>query len=185
MKWRIWEYKCLLLLRIQSLDEGSLARIIYQEAEEKGWPGLGRDVRDICQEIQIPDLNKYRMAKKEIQRAIEQSHHDDIMTQFQHSKKLEDIRNSDFSHFQEYFNDRDLETSRMKFKIRSKMLDKIPGNFKNRYKNIQNCLKCLFCDEDMTQNHCLLCPGRQEHRKNLDMTNLDDLVIYFNAILGD
>ena len=108
-----------------------------------------------------------------------------MMTQYQHSKKLEDIRNSDFSHFQEYFNDRDLETSRMKFKIRSKMLDKIPGNFKNRYKNIQNCLKCLFCDEDMTQNHCLVCPGRQEHRENLDMNNLDDLVLYFKIILGD
>ena len=100
----------------------------YQKAEDKGWPGLGRDVRDICQEIQVPHLNKYRMAKKEIQRAIEQSHHADMMAQFQHSMKLEDLRNSNFSHFQDDFNDRDLETSRMNFKIRSKMLDKIPGN---------------------------------------------------------
>ena len=74
------------------------------------------------------------MTKKEIQRAIKRSHYDDMMTQFQNSKKLKDIRNIDFSHFQEYFNDRDLETSRMKIKIRSKMLEKIPGNFKNRYK---------------------------------------------------
>ena len=90
-KWRIWEEKCLLLLRIKSLGEGSLAKQIYQEAEEKGWRGLGKEVRDICQELKIPDFNQYRMAKKDIQRAIEQSHKEDMMNQFTHSKKLQDM----------------------------------------------------------------------------------------------
>ena len=31
MKWRIWEEKCLLLLRIQDLDEGSLAKFIHHD----------------------------------------------------------------------------------------------------------------------------------------------------------
>ena len=184
-KWRIWEEKCLLLLRIQNLEEGSLAKYIYQEAEDKGWPGLGKEVREICQELKIPDLNKYRLAKKEIQRAIEKSHQEDMMNQFENSKKLQDIRHSDFNKFQSYFNDKNIENARMKFKIRSKMLEKIPGNFKNKYKNMENCLKCIFCEDEMTQNHCTVCPGREEHIRNLDMTNLDDLVKYFKVILGD
>ena len=44
------------------------------------------------------------MAKTKIQRVIEKSHHDDMMTQFQHSKRLEDIRNSDLNNFLENFN---------------------------------------------------------------------------------
>jgi hypothetical protein len=183
-KWRIWEEKCLLLLRIQNLEDGSLAKNIYLEAEANNWPGLGREVKDICQQPKIQDLNKYRLTKQEIQQAIEKSHQEDMLSQFDHSSKLEDIKNSDFSNFQAYFRDKNIENARTKFKIRSKMLEKIPGNFRNKYKNIQDCLKCIFCIEDMTQSHSIVCPGRKEQRRNLDMTNLDDLVTYFNDILN-
>ena len=73
-KWRIWEEKCLLLMRIQSLEDGSLAKVIYQEAEKKGWPGLGSEVREICQELNIEDLNKHNIEKSDILKAIEKSH---------------------------------------------------------------------------------------------------------------
>jgi hypothetical protein len=183
MKWRIWEQKCLLVIRVQNLEEGSLAKQIHEQAEENDWPGLGRETRQICQELQIPDINKNRILKEHLQQAIQKSHHEDMMSQFVHSKKLQDIKESDFSDFQPYFHDKNIENARTKFKIRSKMLENIPGNFKNKFKNIENCLQCIFCSEEMTQSHCIVCPGRKEHRKNLDMTNLDDLVSYFNSIL--
>ena len=63
------------------------------------------------------------------------------------------------------------------------MLENIPGNFKNKYKNIENGLTCDLCPEEMTQNHCVICPGRKEERKNLDLNSLDDLVLYFRIIL--
>ena len=94
-----------------------------------------------------------------MQKAISNSHFEDMMTQFESSSKLQDIKNSNFKEMQSYFNDRNLENSRMKFKIRTKMLQKIPGNFKNLYKNVENGIKCDFCVEDMTQNHCVSCPG--------------------------
>ena len=131
MQWRIWEEKCLLLLRIQNLEEGSLANVVYQEAEDHGWPGLGREVRQICKEIKIPDLNKHNMLKKDVQQAIRVSHYEDMMSQFESSRKLQDIKESDFTCLQPYFNDKNLKNSRMKFKIRTKMLDKVPGNLKN------------------------------------------------------
>ena len=167
------------------MEEGSLAKITYQTAEDNGWPGLGREVREICKEIEIPDINIYSMRKCDIQKAISNSHYKDMMAQFEGSRKLQDIRHSDFTKLQEYFNDTDLENARMKFKIRTKMLDKIPGNFKNRYKENENGLKCDFCIDDLTQNHCVICPERIIMREGLDMTNLDDLVIYFKDILSD
>ena len=69
-KWRIWEEKCLLLTQIKALPDGSLAKITYMEAESRGWPGLGREVRQICQEIGIPDINCHLVRKKDIQKAI-------------------------------------------------------------------------------------------------------------------
>ena len=107
------------------------------------------------------------------------------MSQFEGSKKLEDIRNDNFRVLQGYFNDKNLENARLKFKIRTKMLEKIPGNFKNMYKYQENGLKCKFCPEEMTQNHCIVCPGRVNMRKDMDMKNLDNLVEYFTDILNE
>ena len=84
-----------------------------------------------------------------------------------------------------YFNDKDLESARMKFKIRPKMLERIPGNFKNKYKFQENGLKCNLCSEDMTQNHCRISPERVSCREELDLENLDGFVTYFKLILTD
>ena len=65
------------------------------------------------------------------------------------------------------------------------MLEKVPGNFKNLYKNDENGLRCDRCVEDMTQTHCVSCPGQEEDRRGLDMSNLDDLVQYYTHILDN
>ena len=96
IKWRIWEEKCLLVIRIQNLEEGSLAKQIYEEAENRGWPGLGKEVTDICREIQIPNINTHKVSKTVIQKAVENSHWEDMMSQFDQSSKLQDIKYCDF-----------------------------------------------------------------------------------------
>ena len=123
-KWRIWETKCLLLLQIQGLEDGSLAKAVYQEAELRKWPGLGNEVRQICQAIGIPDINIHFMRKKDIQIAIKKSHYEHMMALFEGSRKLEDIKNDSFHNIQPYFDDKNLESARIKFKIRTKMLQK-------------------------------------------------------------
>ena len=82
---------------------------------------LGRAVKDICQQLKIQDLIKYRLTKQEIQQAIEKYHQKDMLSQFDYSSKLQDIKNSDFSNFQAYFNDKSIENASTKFKIRSKI----------------------------------------------------------------
>ena len=86
-QWRIWEAKCMLLLQIQGLEDGSLVISVYHEAELRMWPGLGREVREICKEIGIPDINTHIMRKKDIQIALKKSHHAHMMSLFEGSKK--------------------------------------------------------------------------------------------------
>ena len=131
-KWRIWEAKCLLVLQIQGLEDGSLAKLIYQEAESRDWPGLGKEVRQICQDIGIPDINIHIVRKADIQKALKISHHTHMMSLFEGSNKLKDIKHDSFLNSQPYFDDKDLESARMKFKIRTQMLERIPGNYKKQ-----------------------------------------------------
>ena len=115
------------------LDENALAKQVYQQAEANNWPGLGSEVREICKQIQIQDINKYNISKQEIQKAIYEAHYKAMMVLFENSKKLKDIKNDDFRGMQFYFNDKNLTNSRMKFKICTKMVENIPGNFKKTF----------------------------------------------------
>ena len=63
------------------------------------------------------------------------------------------------------------------------MVDNIPGNFQNKFNAIKSM--CNFCKVTITQYHVMTCKGRLEMRKDLDLSNLDDLVEYFNRYLED
>ena len=84
-KFRIYNEKCQLLLRIKRLDNKALAKQVYLQAEANGWPGLGSEVREICQEIQIQDLNKYEIEKQKIQEAIYEAHYKATLCLFENS----------------------------------------------------------------------------------------------------
>ena len=75
MKYRIYNEKCQLLRRIKHLEDNSLAKQIYREAEENNLPGLGQEVRAIREEIQIEDINYHDVEKEEIKEAILEEHH--------------------------------------------------------------------------------------------------------------
>ena len=67
------------------------------------------------------------------------------MGQFESSKKLKDIQGDNFRQIQEYFKDKHIASARLKFKIRSKMVDRIPGNLKNKYEYNEEGLNCSHC----------------------------------------
>ena len=105
------------------------------------------------------------------------------------SKKLDDIKDDDFSTEQPYMNEKSVEVGRMAFKIRCKMVEDIPGNFKNKYrtktKDNDEGLICKHCKEAvvMDQAHCMVCPAWEDIRQGLDMYNILDLVKFFQEML--
>ena len=188
MKWRVWLEKISLMIRVKNHEKGTLCRDIYEECKRNGWPGLGREVSDICQELGIPDVNEVVVSKQEIKEAIYKHHYSDMTDIVQKQTKLENIKNDDFHEVQNYFKDKSVERARMAFKIRSQMVPKIPGNFKNKYRvrgGTSEGLTCPYCAQDdiMTQGHCTSCPGWTQLRDGLDMTKIDDLVVFFRKLL--
>ena len=188
MKWRIWMEKVLLLLRIRGQDPSALARQVYEEGKARGWPGLGEEVAKICGEIGIPDANHVMVSKTQLKSAIWEHHDMDMKEQLNHSTKLRDIKNDDFSKMQDYFSEKSVGNTRMAFKIRSKMVEEIPENFKNKYnKNGEEGLICQYCTETkiMSQSHCMECSAWVEQRKGLDLMNIMDLVTFFRRLLAE
>ena len=170
--------------QIQQLENTALAKRVCKEAEERGWPGLHSEVKEICLQIGIQDINK--CSKTNIKEAIYFSHYKDMKEELGRSSKMEDVKNEDFRKIQPYFLDKSIENTRMAFKIRIKMVDKIPGNYKNMYKKNKYGPKCSHCTEAiMTQIHCISYPGMGELREGLDLVNMTDMVTYFRRILKE
>ena len=55
MRHRVWQEK--ILLAIWQQEEGSLAREVLEEQVRMGWPGLAREVQEICQKTGLPDAS--------------------------------------------------------------------------------------------------------------------------------
>ena len=191
MKWRIWQEKVFLLQRINKLEKGTLAKQIYTEGRELGLPGLWKEVSEICEEVDIPDINDFVVSKGTIRTAIFEHHYSFMMGEMEEKyKKLEDIKNEDFREVQEYIKNKSVYIGRMAFKIRTKMVSDIPANFKNKFrvkKGEDECLVCLYCDEGqlMDQAHCLQCVKWVDMREGLDLTNIEDLVNFFSQMLKE
>ena len=130
MKWRVWREKIMLFVRIKMHEECVLARQIYEEGKARGWPGLGEEVTKICEVIGIPDVNHVNIPKQTIISAIERNHYEDLKSELEHSKKLKDIKDEDFTSVQEYFRGSLLKTPEWHSKFAAKCLRKFPEMLK-------------------------------------------------------
>ena len=60
----------MMIVHLRNLDESSLASKIYKEQLEKGWPGLAREGKEICEELEIENVNETRMGKNDFKRLV-------------------------------------------------------------------------------------------------------------------
>ena len=185
MKWRIWLHKIMMIVKIKGKDDGTLCKQIYKEEKLQGWPGLSSEVSTICRDIGIPDVNQEYVPKSTIKEAICNHHYADMKKCLEKSTKLEKIRHEDFRQPQRYMQEKSIVNGRLAFRIRSEMVDEIPANFKNKYKNDSQALICKYCSSGdiLSQTHCLVCPAWQDLRVGLDLSEIKDLTKYFKEML--
>ncbi len=50
-------------MHIKSLDEGTLARRVYEEQKTQEWPGLAAETASFCRILGIEDCNEKTMPK--------------------------------------------------------------------------------------------------------------------------
>ena len=187
MKQRIWQAKLLLLKRIKGQSMTTLSRQILEEQQTNNWPGLAAEVREICTEIEIPDLNSHEISSGDIKKAILHHHDRNIIEEVSKSKKMMMHKNDDFSQVQKYMHGKSVTNSRMAFRVRCELVNDIKGNFKDKYKRLggEEALKCDDCSSEdiQTQSHCMICPHWEDIRRGLEMDKIEGVVTFFQRLL--
>ena len=182
MKHRIWQQK-LLTARSISMKEGSLAKAVYDEQIEMGWPGLVKECEKICEDVGLKHNHGRVKDKTDIEEYIFYHNYKEMKQELASYKKLEEIKNEDFREIQKYMEIKAIAKVRMAFRIRSKMVKKIKMNFKSMHSNL-NCEKCEMKIEE-SQAHTMMCPGWEEERRGLDLHQIEDTVLFFTRVLKD
>ena len=58
--------------------QGTLSRQVYEEGKAKEWPGLGKEVSEICRNIGLPDVNDVEVSKSYVNEVIFNHHYADM-----------------------------------------------------------------------------------------------------------
>ena len=182
IKQRVWIEKLMTARSILCQDD-SLARQVYDQQLAMGWPGLSSEVRNICKQVGLEDLNVKMQDKEVLKEAVFYHNYMEMKDDMQKYKKLERIRHEDFRNIPEYIiREKSIEKVRLAYRIRTNMINDIKTNYKNSH---ISSLQCDWCDSgaDESQCHVERCDGWEEERRGLDMGVLDDLVFFFQRIL--
>ena len=81
-------------------------------------------------------------------------------------------------------NDKSFDNARMRFRIKSGMVNKIKMNYKGSYKNNLSCEKCES-GENKTLCHAMVCSGWAEQRDGLDLAKMSDMIVFFRRLLEE
>ena len=182
MKHRIWSEKMSLVMALKRSKDG-LAKQVYMEQLQYGWPGLATEVQEICEKIGVPDINKNYLSKKDMSQALRNHDKAEMMQKMTDNyKKLDKIKLDDPTVPKEYMEKKCLADCRMVFRMRTQMIN-LKDNMKNMYKGAS--INCDACDMKVaeSQTHVMSCPGYTELRVGKDMSKDGDLVGYFREVL--
>ena len=180
MKYRIWKLKVMLVMRIKNQD-GSLAKAIHEEQVAMGWPGLAKEVEQICKEIGIRDVNTEMVRKEELEEAVAYADYKEMKEEMNKYDKLKQVKDADMRKEQDYMHEKAVDKARKAFRLRTKMTKCVKMNYKNLYKGNLMCDKCESDEED-TQEHLMVCTGWEEERGSLDMLSIMDQVEFITRV---
>ena len=183
MKLRIWKRKCMLIHHIKNMENGTLAKQVYSEQMENGWPGLAKEVTVICKELDIEDINYSSISKNRLQNVLKKAckAKDESDLKNKMCNKTEKLKEGNCE-MKEYMNLKSLSDVRNTFRVRTNMVEGFKGSFKNMFKHTD--LDCVGCGLEIDyQAHSMVCPAYDDLREGLDMEKDQDLVTFFKKVM--
>ena len=187
MKSRIDREKVMLIYHISHLGENDLAREMLDEQVSNGWPGLAREVSDICEALRIEDPRSTEKGRHEYNKIVKEAcrwaDEASMKKEMEKLKKLEGMSKENLE-MKEYVKTGTLYTARETWRVRSRMLD-LGGNYPNMAKYRKTMAKCQACNlqEREDQAHVAKCDAYQDLREGSDLGNETELVEYFSRVM--
>ena len=149
MQWRIWREKLMLVFALKELDKNALAREVFDEQMEMGWPGLGLEAEEICRTIGIPNICTEDVGKAEVKEAIMYHHMKEMKEEIKNKnyQKICNLVNEDLRKGQPYMKEKSLEFCRMAFRLRTHQFN-CRGNLHGKYREGDRwCRSCSSSEE--------------------------------------
>ena len=84
----------------------------------------------------------------------------------------------------DYLKTMTLSKARMKFRIRTKMVENIAFNYSSDPKFTNRLWLCTHCDRMDSQSHVIICEGYKHLREGKDLNSDTDLVDYFKGVIS-
>ena len=185
MKHRIEKEKLMLINHVKQLDNKTLAKQIYDQQVENKWPGLAEETKEICERLNITDINltpfdKYEL-KDVIKNAVKREDEVKMRNEMEGKTKTKNLVTESFS-LKSYFNEKSLTKTREIFRIRTNM-NELKGNFKNDTKNKHAGVMCVACGtEEEVNTHVMVCSHYEDLRQGLNFSKNEDLVRFFRGV---
>ena len=185
---RVMEHKVLLVLHFRYLDEESLAHRVYLEQLAMGWPGLASEVEQICEQLNIENVNTTKQSKYEYKKFLSEACHkknEQILRNLSVGKeKCARMANEAYGQ-KDYIVHKYISDVRNIYRTRYGQRD-FAGNFSHNNKYRQNnwMCKCGLSREKelhITSNQCPIYSDIRQ--KYSDFSRDEDLVSYFDEVL--
>ena len=141
MRHRVWQKKIFLVAAIWQQDDDCLARQVLEEQVRQGWPGLAREVKEICRQVGLPDATDQKtvLDKEAIKIAIK-VHHLQTLKENMTGQKIQVMKQTDMRQRQPYTKLR-VDKCRMAFRLEVYQFD-CRANMPTRYKRDLCCRAC-------------------------------------------
>ena len=188
---QIIKKKMLFLHHLVNLDKGSLARDMLDVQISKHLPGLVPECKILLKSLNLPNLLESKMKakwskmawKKIVNKKIYEQEESSLKQNMSPKSKLRDgsAMEETFDR-KEYLSTLNLHDSRIKFQLRSKMLD-VKFNYSTKHEHeLWLCDSC--CSSIETQSHLLFCPAYASLREGKNIKNDDHLIEYIKTVMS-
>ena len=107
----------------------------------KGWPGITKEVQDICRDIGLPDATLKYISRKEIKEAMCYHHLGILKKEMLGKSKFDETSNTDTRKIQAFILGKSLENARLEVLWLTNMLD-TRTMMKGKYKEPYTCPHC-------------------------------------------
>ena len=187
IKLRIWREKIMLIHHIRRLNEEALASEIYREQVRNNWPGLAREVEDICEQLGIENVNETVLGKtqfsKLVDKAIVQKEDQMLKEESVNMEKMKVIRADEWG-LKEYVRTGHLYSVRSTWEVRAYML-RVAGNYSHHSRYLATGWLCQACQLQVRedQDHLTSCAGYEDLREGKDMDDDKVLVEFYTAVM--
>ena len=191
-KWRMYLEKLRLMEAIKRQEDGVLAKEVLEQQLLMGWPGLAREVEEICREVGLPNLCYEEVDKKTVEEAVFYNHYKSLKEEMKKYRKLDSISDGDFTEMQGYMKHYNLEFSRMAFRLRTRQF-RCRANMPKLYGDILWCHSCSAGPEDgpgggpapvESQGHLEVCAAYSHLTVGRDVELcMEDRVRYFMELI--